>query len=1014
MERDNRQTHHAVEFTQGSSEASWIRTEQTKTMYARAPLSMLAVWVFSLLLIYALWSVISHQILIVWICAVFLMILFRFLLVYQYRRASRESLETDRWGFLFTMGQLLNGVLWGVAGIFLFSEESIVHQLVLIIVIAGLVAGAVGSYSRKSGVIFFFTLPAMTPITLNIFLIGGDVHTVIGIMAVIFTIIMVVTAHRISTVAQSSLSHQYKNLELISSLTAEKKRAELLNRELEAEINERLQAQEAIKSEKSYLEQLYDSAQEAIVLMDTEGQIIRINSEFTHLFGYSIDEAVGNSLDDLVVPEEHRDEGRSITNTAARGEKIVRETVRKRKDGIHIYVSVLASPITIDNQLVAVYAIYRDITKRKQAEAALKESEERYRSVMEAAPDPIVVYDMKGRVTYLNSAFTFVFGWSLEELLGEKIDFVPEESLPETEDAIERLMRGETIPAMPTKRKTKDGILLNIQVSASTFMGPDSKPTGIVVILRDVTVNERMAGALRESEERYRTLFEDSIDAIYLTTLDGKFIDANQSTLNLFGYSKEEMKALNARDLYVHIHDMKDFIERMEKTGYVRDFEVTLKKKDGTKIDCLFNVSARRDETGKMIGYYGIIRDISESKQLLKELTQAKEVAEAANLAKSQFLATMSHEIRTPMNAIIGMADLLKETRLTSEQRKYVTVFGSAGENLLNIIDDVLDISKVESGQLSLDLKAFDPRHIVEKVRDVLAIQAQEKGLELSFHIASEVPATLTGDPLRLRQILINLVGNAIKFSKAGCITMDVKTQHRQPVEQDSDKIELVFSVTDTGMGIPPNRLDLIFDNFTQVDASTTREHGGTGLGLSISKRLVEIMGGTIWVDSQMGKGSTFYFAIPFQIQTGTRRDRKTSAKTGRKKPVVLKQIQILLVEDTEDNRLLVKSFLKKTPYQLDVAENGLEAVKMFQLKKYGLVLMDIQMPVMDGYTATKRIRKWEIDQGVKITPILALTAYATNEDAQKSLKAGCTDHLTKPIRKAKLLETIRIYTATD
>ena len=1010
MEKDNRQAHPAVEFTRGSGEAPWIRTEQTKTMYAHAPLSMLAVSVFALLLTYSLWPVSSHPVLIIWLCVVFIMLLLRFLLVYQYRRASGKSLDTHRWGFLFSMGQLLNGILWGVAGIVLFSEESIAHQLILIVVIAGLVAGAVGSYSKKSSVIFFFTLPAMIPVTLKIFLTGSDVHTLIGIIAVIFTITMVVTAHRISTVAQSSLSHQYKNLELISSLTTEKNRAERLNRELEGEIDERLHVQEAMESEKSYLEQLYESAQEAIVLMDTEGKVIRVNSEFTHLFGYSIDEAVGNAIDDLVVPDEHRDEGQSITNTAARGEKIVRETKRKRKDGTYLYVSVLASPITIDNQLVAVYSIYRDITKRKQAEAALKESEERYRSVMEAAPDPIVVYDMEGRVTYLNSAFTSVFGWNLKELLGERIDFVPEESLPETEDAIDRMKRSETITAMPTKRKTKDGSLLNIQVSASTFTGPDSKPTGIVVIFRDVTANERMAGALMESEDRYRTLFEDSIDAIYLTTLDGKFIDANQSTLNLFGYSKEEMKALNARDLYVHDHDMRDFIELVETTGYVRDFEVTLKKKDGTKINCLFNVSARRDETGKMVGYYGIIRNITESKQMLEELKQAKEVAEAANQAKSQFLATMSHEIRTPMNAIIGMADLLKETRLTSEQRKYVTVFGSAGENLLNIIDDVLDISKVESGQLTLDLKAFDLRHIVENVRDVLTIQAHEKGLELSYHIASEVPEALTGDPVRLRQILINLVGNAIKFSKTGGVTIDVKTQHRQPAEPDNGTIELLFSVTDTGMGIPPKKLGHIFNNFTQVDASSTREHGGTGLGLSISKRLVEIMGGTIWVDSQMGKGSTFYFTVTFQIQTETSKSPEVAITNNEKEHANLTSVQILLVEDTIDNQLLVKSYLRKTPYQLDIAENGLEATKMFPLKKYDLVLMDIQMPVMDGYTATKKIRKWEIKNDAKITPILALTAFATEDDAQRSIDAGCTAHLTKPIKKAKLIETIETY----
>jgi PAS domain S-box-containing protein len=675
-------------------------------------------------------------------------------------------------------------------------------------------------------------------------------------------------------------------------------------------------------------------------------------------------------------------------------------------------------------------------------------------------------------------------------------------------------------------------------------------PSAIEKMLRQhraIEEKRQAEEALRKSEERFRKLFEQSNDAIFIHQA-GRIIDVNQRACEMLGYSKEQLLTMEIADLY----PQEGFTESSKKITTPQGlnsiesilFETVFRKADGTVVAVEIS-SGIIDREKKII--QGIARDITERKRTEAELQKAKEEAETANRTKTEFLASMSHEIRTPMNAIIGMADLLLETQLTPEQQQYVQVFQSAGENLLTIINDIIDISKVEAGHVQLETIDFDLTDVIEKICDVMAVRAHEKGLELVYSAMPDVPTNLLGDPTRLRQILVNLIGNAIKFTEKGQVFIQVESHG-----QKNGNIELLFSVTDTGIGVAPEQIDTIFDAFTQADSSITRKYGGTGLGLAISKQLVALMGGHMMVESNPGRGSIFSFTAQFVIQTEpkgyiekialdmrgvkvlvvddneTNRMilRNTLSKLGaiitesdsgahglaefkrametvdpyqlalidhrmpgmdgfelakhiketmgnikntavmmltsdnrsgdralckefditfylvkpvkkaellvaiatimgRKiEPVVgkipevrpvdltkIRSLNLLLVEDSADNRLIIQAYFKRASDHIDIAENGAIAVEKFKAGKYDLVLMDVQMPIMDGYTATREIRKWEQEQGRKQTPIIALTAHAMKEDVQRSLDAGCTDHLTKPIKRATLMEAVQKYT---
>jgi signal transduction histidine kinase/CheY-like chemotaxis protein len=381
------------------------------------------------------------------------------------------------------------------------------------------------------------------------------------------------------------------------------------------------------------------------------------------------------------------------------------------------------------------------------------------------------------------------------------------------------------------------------------------------------------------------------------------------------------------------------------------------------------------------------------------EIERLNREVQRATQAKSDFLATMSHEIRTPMNAILGMADVLAETSLTTDQRRCVDIFQRAASNLLDLLNDVLDTSKIEAGQLVLETVAFELRDVVSQAVELAGVRAAAKGLRIEHEIMPDVPSWLSGDPTRLRQVLINLLGNSTKFTEKGRLVLRVALN-----PDGRGPNSLIFALSDTGIGIPKEQLPKIFESFAQADSSTTRRYGGTGLGLTICKRLVEAMGGRIWVESTAGVGSTFYFTAEFGVAAAAAA-QSSAAATVSATPV--ESLRILVADDSEDNRTVIREYLKKLPYVIDYVEDGASALERLQTVRYDLALMDVHMPLMDGYAAVRAFREYERAQNHQALPVLALTADAFKDAVDRSLAAGFTMHLAKPIRKSTLLEAI-------
>ncbi|MFW5837052.1 MAG: ATP-binding protein, partial [Desulfovibrionaceae bacterium] len=506
--------------------------------------------------------------------------------------------------------------------------------------------------------------------------------------------------------------------------------------------------------------------------------------------------------------------------------------------------------------------------------------------------------------------------------------------------------------------------------------------------------------------------FQDLLDGFpygaILFNTRGDAYAANIAAAYLLGRPQEQLARIHWLELLQRFEDQDGFAHFMTAstrkdrcnlplaTRYFRD--------DGRTLHLNLTTSLLM-EYGKIFGILVSFSDVTslhEMHEREKRILEDKRIqADAANRAKSEFLAMMSHEIRTPLNAILGMAELLAESELDPEQSQYVAISRSAGENLLNLISDILDLTRIESGKMEIENTTFMLREHLDKVVQILAPRAREKGIELSCVVDPRIPETLYGDPVRLKQVLINLLSNAIKFTDQGYVRVSVFP--RSPM---FDPAELVVSVADSGAGVPAHKLESIFDPFSQADCSDTRSHGGAGLGLAITRKIVELMDGTISVDSEPGKGSTFTFTARFSLPEPLARPEQSAPDDFQQLP---QQLRVLLAEDNLDNLELIRLYLQNAPVQLDTAENGRLALEKFHAEDYDIVLMDIEMPEMNGYDAARSIRLLEQEERrPRPTPIIALTAHAMTHHRSLCLEAGCTDYLSKPVQKTTLLHALR------
>jgi PAS domain S-box-containing protein len=646
-----------------------------------------------------------------------------------------------------------------------------------------------------------------------------------------------------------------------------------------------------------------------------------------------------------------------------------------------------------------VFTVSNDVTDRVQAETLLKQQGERLEAIFRAIPDVFFLLDHEGRFVEYNSKKPEQLFLPPEEFMGRRLTEVM--NVPWAHQLLERigevLLTREEItveysnPLNPTDDRYYEARLL-------PFTGQQ-----VIVMVRDITTRRAAEQALKASEALYRAVVEDQSELIFRASAQGIVEFVNDAFCRYFRVKPSTF--IGTSLFHTLPRGLKDDIRLQlrkltAQTPLLR-YQNNTHLPGGLESWQDWSIRAIFDpDTHRLFGYQAVGRDITALKQTEQALRESKEQAEAATRAKSEFLATLSHEIRTPLNGVIAAASLMLTTSLDSEQREYAETIRSSGENLLSLLNDILDFSKIESGKMQLEERDTQLALLLESCLDIFMPKIQEKGLGLRYEIDRTVPHRIHCDPTRLRQVLVNLIGNAVKFTHHGEVTVRV----RAPELAGPKGIRLEFSVQDTGVGIPPDKIRTLFQPFTQVDSTTTRKYGGTGLGLAIVERLVSLMDGEVWVDSRVGKGSTFYFTLPTQpsfqtVELRPELDIALEADMAQRYP-----LSILIVEDNPVNQRLLLKVLHKLGYRPRVVDNGWEAVKAAEDHRFDCIFMDIQMPEMDGLTATMVIRELYLDHPPYI---VAMTAGALAEDRDRCRAAGMQAYVPKPIRLAEVKQAL-------
>jgi PAS domain S-box-containing protein len=763
------------------------------------------------------------------------------------------------------------------------------------------------------------------------------------------------------------------------------------------DVTRRKQAEAALIESERHYRQIIETAYEGVWVIDTDNRTTFVNKRLVDLFGYTPEEMAGKTVFEFIDENDHASAAASLERRR-QGINEQFDFRFKRKDGSALWALLQTSSLQDQNgRYIGALAMLTDVTERKQMEARLEQSETLFRGLFDLSPDAIVVIDPHAPteswpIIDCNIATCVMNGYPREELIGHSIDVLNLTS-GTPDERMDYLLRLREVGhfKIETHHRRKNGEVFPVEVS-TTIINIGEREL-IIGIDRDITERKRVEAELLREKQFQEALVRNSPTAIVVLDKQGNIVSCNPAFEHLYGYTALEAVGKNLDSLITSPETISKaaIYTQQAQAGLFHGFGERRHKNGSVASAEIFGVPLFIGE--EHIGTLAIYHDIT-------ELDRARKEAEEASRAKSEFLANMSHEIRTPMNGVMGMLELALETQLTSEQRDFLETSLHSAEALLAILNDILDFSKIEAGKLDLERINFSLRNTVEDVAFTLAARAQDKGLEIACLIHPDITSSLRGDPGRLRQILVNLVGNAIKFTHQG----EIIIQAEATAETASHAL-VHFSVQDTGVGIPLERQAAVFDRFTQADGSTTRKFGGTGLGLTISKQLVEAMGGRIGVESKPGVGSTFWFDVKFEKQPQEKRNTAPLTLG----LVNLGQARILVVDDNNTNRTVLTRNVQAMSSRVEAVSSGAKALETLRNAyragdPFHVVLLDMQMPGMDGEQTARAIKS---DPAVKDVKILILTSMGHRGDAARLETLGCSGYLLKPVKQQMLFDAV-------
>ena len=734
---------------------------------------------------------------------------------------------------------------------------------------------------------------------------------------------------------------------------------------------------------------IVDNSDDWELFRNPEGKILYCNKAFEQITGYSVDELLNSKISekDLAHPDDWNmvvEQMQKTTKTAEPETDIEFRIITKNKQIKTI--NLCSQPVFQDNLLLGFRTSIRDVTDNK-INQALKESEELFRDIVLNSPDHILIQDKDLKYIFVANP---QLGFTLSDMIGKTdYDLVNKEDAEKLTIIKQNVLTTGKPLFTETSFMSKSGELEYLQGTYEPKFDNSGKINGLIGYFRNITQIKQAENEHKKSEEKFKLIFEKSSAPIVIADDYGNYLAANDAASKLFEYHVDEMLHLNVGDLITtsNPNSASQYEEYIIKGEEIGEFDFI--SKNGTHKIVKYNAVRIKPDFN-----LSIMMDISEEKRISEELKKAKLSAEDAMNSKQQFLSNMSHEIRTPMNSIVGFTKILLKTNVNDIQKEYLHAIKTSGEVLIVLINDILDLAKVDAGKMVFEKRIFKLDESISTIIHLFEHKTQEKKIELIKEYNKKIPLRLKGDSSRLHQILLNLLSNAVKFTSIGSVTVCVDL-----LDEDDEKVTIEFSIKDTGIGIPENKIDKIFDNFEQVSPITSRVFGGTGLGLAISKRLVELQGGSISVKSVLGKGSDFTFILDFEKTSDPYEIESENIEFVKE----IKNLNVLVVEDVMLNQLLIKTILSDFGFKYDVADNGIIAIDKLHANTYDIILMDLMMPELNGFETTEYIRN-TMDSKI---PIIALTADVTTVDIDKCKAYGMNDYISKPIDEKLLLKKI-------